>query len=667
VGYVQFLRIRDVLQLEGLRALPGALRTCRMASVACLHSHAHGCCTRGPASALCGGSLCCGQAGLQQHGSTCCAILDIMPPKPLEPGDPLRLGRFELLGRLGEGGQGVVYLGRGATPGEVKVAVKVLRSGADAVVLQRLARELDAIHKVQPFVTARVIEASAEGGRRYVVSEFIDGPSLQERVDALGPLPEGELQRLAVGTAAALTAIHGAAVVHRDFKPSNVLLGPDGPRVVDFGIARLTDYESITSGIVGTPAYMSPEQLAGHKPTSAVDMFAWAGTLIFAATGRPAFAADSVPAVMHRVLYGDPDLSAAPPALLPVLRQCLDKDPIRRPTARDVLLRLLDPTARSSWVTGAGPTTARAAAVWQDSAVAESARTATAARPGNRPVPDRGEGVQIARSLTFAEGAKAARPGHGGMPGGQGTAGYAAQSAWAADVAGEFEPSWRKDEDPGYTGGMHAGSGRIAVQSAAARPGTGRRHGRRNGRRLWLASGGLVAAAAAAITGVLTFGFPSRHGPAHVLVTPARIGAYVRTVNMERQTNVAALRDEVISNSSGRASRVVSAVYESGDPAAGSTTQILMFIGGHLANADPAASITSFTREYPGAHIVSAGSLGGDAACVEEGAGTTDSAALCAWFDNDSFGELVSPTMSDTALAQVMLTVRPHLELPVAK
>ena len=140
-----------------------------------------------------------------------------MPPKPLEPGDPLRLGRFELLGRLGEGGQGIVYLGRGTNPGEDRVAVKVLRSTVDATVLERLARELDAIHQVQPFVTAGVIEASAEGDRRFVVSEFIDGPSLQERVDARGPLSEGDLQRLAVGTATALTAIHGAGVMHRDF------------------------------------------------------------------------------------------------------------------------------------------------------------------------------------------------------------------------------------------------------------------------------------------------------------------------------------------------------------------------------------------------------------------------------------------------------------------
>ncbi len=269
-----------------------------------------------------------------------------MASKPLEPGDPVRLGRFEILARLGEGGQGVVYLGRGDGPGEDRVAIKVLRSSVDATVLQRLARELEAVHHVQPFVTARVIEGSAEGDRRYIVSEFIDGPSLAERVDTRGPLPEGDLQRLAVGTAAALTAIHGAGVVHRDFKPANVLLGPDGPRVVDFGIARLTDAATITTGVIGTPSYIAPEQLAGARPSSAVDIFAWAVTMIFAATGRPAFGAGTVPAVMQRILHSEPELTGVPPSLLPIVAECLDKDPSRRPSARGLLLRLIDPSAR---------------------------------------------------------------------------------------------------------------------------------------------------------------------------------------------------------------------------------------------------------------------------------------------------------------------------------
>ena len=277
-------------------------------------------------------------------------------PKPLETGDPRALGRFELLARLGEGGQGIVYLGRGPGPGEERVAVKVLRSTADASVLERLARELDAIHHVQPFVTASVIEASTDGERRYIVSEFIDGPSLQERVDTRGPLPEGELQRLAVGTATALTAIHGAGVVHRDFKPANVLLGPDGPRVVDFGIARLIDAATMTSGLIGTPSYIAPEQLSGARPTSAVDIFAWAVTMFFAATGRPAFGGDTVMAVMHRILTEQPDISGVPESLIPVITDCLNKDPSERPSARDLLLRLVDPSvANRRPIAGTGP------------------------------------------------------------------------------------------------------------------------------------------------------------------------------------------------------------------------------------------------------------------------------------------------------------------------
>jgi eukaryotic-like serine/threonine-protein kinase len=264
-----------------------------------------------------------------------------MPPKPLETGDPRALGRFELLARLGEGGQGVVYLGRGPGPGEERVAVKVLRSTVDASILQRLARELDAVHKVQPFVTARVIEASTEGERRYIVSEFIDGPSLQERVEERGPLPEGELHRLAVGTATALTAIHGAGVMHRDFKPANVLLGPDGPRVVDFGIARLIDAATMT--------------------------------------GRRAFDGDTVVAVMHRIVNEQPDVSGVPPSLQPVIRDCLSKDPSYRPSARDLLLRLVDPSladrSRAAAEPGVSPT------------------AATVQRPAVRPAPDDTDGT----------------------------------------------------------------------------------------------------------------------------------------------------------------------------------------------------------------------------------------------------------------------------------
>ncbi|MFC0861552.1 serine/threonine protein kinase [Sphaerimonospora cavernae] len=258
---------------------------------------------------------------------------------PLEPDDPRTLGEFTLTGRLGEGGQGVVYLGR--VPGGEPVAVKVLKSGLDSSVRQRLVRELDAMRSVAPFCTARVLTAVVDGRMPYVVSEFIDGPSLQQRVGSGGPLRGGELERLAVGTATALAAIHAAGIVHRDFKPGNVLLGPDGPRVVDFGIARHGASDTITAGPVGTPAYLAPEQIAGHPATPAADVFAWGATIVFAATGRAAFGADSVPAVMHRILTAEPDASALPASLRGVVERCLAKDPARRPSSRDLLLELV--------------------------------------------------------------------------------------------------------------------------------------------------------------------------------------------------------------------------------------------------------------------------------------------------------------------------------------
>ncbi|MEU1878708.1 serine/threonine-protein kinase [Streptosporangium sp. NPDC020072] len=263
-----------------------------------------------------------------------------MSTTPLSQDDPRSLGAFRLTGRLGEGGQGVVYLGQ--TPGGEQVAVKLL-FGADAETRARLARELSALESVAPFCTARVLAASVDGPRPYVVSEFVDGPSLQQRIRERGPLRGGELERLVVGTATALAAIHAAGVVHRDFKPANVLLGPDGPRVVDFGIARADGAATMTSGIVGTPAYMAPEQIGGSPASPASDVFAWAATMLCAASGRSPFGADTLPAVLNRILNHRPDLSVLPARLAGLIGACLDKDPARRPTARSLMVSLVDP------------------------------------------------------------------------------------------------------------------------------------------------------------------------------------------------------------------------------------------------------------------------------------------------------------------------------------
>jgi hypothetical protein len=276
---------------------------------------------------------------------------------------------------------------------------------------------------------------------------------------------------------------------------------------------------------------------------------------------------------------------------------------------------------------------------------------------------DLGAGQFLAPPVAGRPGAGTVRPGHG-LDGPEITSSWPAQPP-AEDFYAEF---WQEDDEEVEYKGLF-GDRDPACDDArtAAKRRIGRRRGRSNDHRLWLALGGVVILAATAITGIIKFEFPSHGGPVHTMVTPDRIGTYARTVDLERQTNVAQLRDEVIQMSSGQASRVVSGVYESGNSAAGNTTEIIMFIGGHLANAAPATSIGSFTQKFPGAKVVSPGALGGKAACVEEGSGTSNSVSMCAWFDNDSFGEIVSPTMNATGLAAAVLTMRPALEMVVKK
>ncbi|WP_433242151.1 protein kinase domain-containing protein [Actinomadura nitritigenes] len=268
-------------------------------------------------------------------------------PRPLRPNDPREVGGYRLTGLIGEGAQGTVYLGESET-GE-RVAVKVLRASVDGDERARtlFERELSAARRVAPFCTARVLSASVPaddsgGDAPHIVSEYIEGPSLRELVGGRGPLPEAGLRRLAIGTATALAAIHEAGVVHRDFKPANVLLGPDGPKVIDFGIARPLEATSATmTGAVGTPAYMAPEQVSGAAGGPPLDMWAWGCTMAYAANGAPPFGTDTVPAIMHRVLYAPPALGVLGGEVGAMVAACLEKDPARRPTALQVLVRLL--------------------------------------------------------------------------------------------------------------------------------------------------------------------------------------------------------------------------------------------------------------------------------------------------------------------------------------
>jgi hypothetical protein len=262
----------------------------------------------------------------------------------------------------------------------------------------------------------------------------------------------------------------------------------------------------------------------------------------------------------------------------------------------------------------------------------------------------------------------AGRPGIGTVRPGHGLDGPEITSSWPAqpstDEPNSYQDFWRDDADEEYTGlfgDREAEFERADAKMAAAKRRIGRRRGGSNDHRLWLGLGGVIVIAAAAIVGVIKFEFPSHSGPVHTMSTPNKIGTFARTVDLEHEADVNALKQKVISMSAGQASNVKSAVYESGNSAAGNTAQIIMFIGGHLANADPAASITSFTQQFRGAKVVSAGALGGKAACVQDGTGS-NSVAMCAFFDNDSFGEVVSPTMNATALASVMQKIRPSVE-----
>ncbi|WP_169952561.1 WD40 repeat domain-containing serine/threonine protein kinase [Microbispora sp. H11081] len=265
-----------------------------------------------------------------------------MTADALRPGDPARLGRYRLAGRLGAGGQGVVYEGYDEVAN--RVAVKVLHAylPGDSLLRRRFTREVAAARQVASFCTARILDHDLEGERPYIVTEFVPGPSLRAAVREEAPLSGDSLHRLAVGIATALAAIHQAGVVHRDLKPENVLLGPGGPRVIDFGIARAAGLSLTSLGeLAGTPMYMAPELFSGGRAEPAADVFAWGAVVLFAATGRDVFLAPTTFAVINRLLNHDPDVDVLPGRLRELVRAALAKDPSARPSAQALLLALL--------------------------------------------------------------------------------------------------------------------------------------------------------------------------------------------------------------------------------------------------------------------------------------------------------------------------------------
>jgi Protein kinase domain len=259
--------------------------------------------------------------------------------RALQPADPQLIGPYQLVGRLGSGGMGRVFLGMSAVGRPV--AVKVIHAGlaADPEFRTRFSVEVAAARKVSGLFTALVVDADMDAPVPWLATAYVAGPSLAEAVQDRGPLTAVSLLALAAGLAKGLSAIHAAGVVHGDLKPSNVLLALDGPRVIDFGISQAAETTPLTRGglVVGTPSFMSPEQAAGQPVGPLSDVFSLGAVLAFAATGRKPFGTGSPATVLARVVGAAPNLDDTPPELRPLIEWCLAKDPARRPAAPDLL------------------------------------------------------------------------------------------------------------------------------------------------------------------------------------------------------------------------------------------------------------------------------------------------------------------------------------------
>ncbi|WBP84685.1 outer membrane protein assembly factor BamB family protein [Kitasatospora cathayae] len=355
-----------------------------------------------------------------------------MPIQPLAGDDPAEVGPYRLLGVLGAGGMGRVYLARSA--GGRTVAVKLVRPElADGEEFRvRFAREVAAARRVDGAHTAAVVDADPDAAQPWLATAYVPGPSLSQAVRRYGPLPEASVRTLGDALARALAAVHRAGLVHRDLKPSNVLLAADGPRVVDFGIARAVDGDRLTrTGVaIGTPGFMSPEQANGQVVGPASDVFSLGSVLVFATTGRGPFDSDSGPAVqLYKVVHERPDLADVPDGLRPLVEHCLAKEPERRPALVELQERL-SAGAAVDWL----PAPVATAIAVQSAAVLELETP----RPGQRP-------GAVATAAAQSEG----RPRRAVLLGGA--------AALAAVVAGGAA-AWRlTDRSGGATGSATSG------------------------------------------------------------------------------------------------------------------------------------------------------------------------------------------------------------------
>jgi hypothetical protein len=263
--------------------------------------------------------------------------------EPLRRWDPEQVGGYVLVGRLGAGAMGRVYLGRSAAGRLVAVKTIKVELAEEPDFRTRFGQEVAAARRVSGAFTAAVVAADPEADVPWLATAYVPAPSLSALVRACGPLPVPAVRWLAAGCAEALESIHAAGLVHRDLKPSNVLVSLDGPRVIDFGVARAAEriQLTVTRGAIGTPAYMAPEQARDtRQATMASDVFSLGGTMLFAATGHAPYQGETVMDVLVRLATEPPDLSGLPADLAEIVVACLERDPRKRPNSAAVLARL---------------------------------------------------------------------------------------------------------------------------------------------------------------------------------------------------------------------------------------------------------------------------------------------------------------------------------------